>query len=676
MAQHMRATQPQRAISPLVLACVAAFATFAVCSTWYFSLPWQCGPLMLLMQVGGTFCMGRLLLRALGMDEHLATCDALALSYTLGYGVSLVLYVVLFVIGAQAWIGPVYLAVSALSLLACAILQLRGGRLVKADDSLSGLSKLILILLAVYALVFMLPNYLPTAQTNGYYLDNMFWVGNNVELTYSVPPDNFRNVLAPNIRYHYLSSIRMALVQTVLGIPALEACFAYSALDLVVLLASSAIMFAREFASDKNEGFPVALAAFLLLFSTGAERLTSMSFLSHLYIASFGFVESFAAMLVFLALAKRHWEQGQLAPQEAFVSSTVIALCMGHKGTLGFVCLLATFVLCITALFQPRRRQFALLFGLTALVAGLAVYFGLLSEGIWRNMGDVTNVRSLLSFPRVETLHNLLCASPMPKPLGEALFLAIYTFASHPLCWACGAIALAQIIRMRTFDALDAALLLASLACVAILRLVPMKGFSQSYFYMAAIPLVWALAFRRLQFSHDAFATLTRRLVVAGIVTACSLVLCYQAWLPKQAVKGVLHAAGIIVPESLSVSSGFNDNAVTPQAYDALVWVRDNLPREAIYYTEIHAGNASNVYFAGAISERHVLRQWNLFGVEATEDVPLLFSGDEQALAQCRVDDVAYAIQLDDPTHVEELLPSNVTLLYRTGDSSVYKITG
>ena len=673
----MAKEQPQHGDWLLALLCLVVACPFVLASTLYYQLPLACAPLFLLMEAGGTICIGRLLLRLLGMDCELpSAADLLALSHLLGYGVSLLVYVVLFLLAPHAVIGMASLALSAVALCACTGLAFSEGRGPSVDTTRTVALAFFAVLLVVYALTFVLPNYLPTSQANSYYLDNVFWVGNNVELTYAIPPDNFRNVLAPNIRYHYLSSIRMALVQTTLGIPAFEACFAYSFVDLALMLATAATMFVRELGGGREDGLPFGLAVFLLLFSTGAERLTSMSFLSHLYVASFGFGESFAFMLAYLALAKRFWERGTVRPGETLVSALVLALCMGNKGTLGFVCLVVTFVLCATSLFSSERRGFALQFGLAMLAAGLAVYFGILSEGIWRNVGDVSNVRSMLSFPRVQAAHELLGALPLPRVLREGLFLALYAFVCHPILYGLALVALAQSLRLHEFDALDLALLVATAGCLAILRLVDMRGFSQSYFYMATVPLLWGYVARRLHLAPR----LRDGKAVAGVglaATTLSLALCYQLWLPKLAAKSVLHLAGAETPESLVAMGGFNDNVVSPESYDALVWVRDNLPTDALYMADVYDTAGSNTYYPGAVSQRHVITQWNLYGylgVDYSDDVPSVFEGSQEALGQCREVGIGYLMQLTSSKALETLLPESLEVVYRQGGVSVYRL--
>ena len=662
----------------IILGCTALLA---IISTLYYRLPIVVGLLFILVEVGGTFCLGRTILSMLGIDEGLKAADIIALSLALGYGASLILYTVLFFLLPTGGIRIAYIAVSALALCFCALRMGDRGDvpLVPDDPSRRCFCGFLAAVLVVLTFTFMLPSFLPVEETNSYYLDNIFWIGNNVELTYAIPPDNFRNVLAPDISYHYLSSIRMALIQTTLGIPAFEACFAYSFFDLALLLASAAVMFVHAFLpADAADFMPVDAAAFLLLFSTGVERFCSMSFLSHLYISSFGFGESFSAMLVFLALLKRYWEHGQISVAEAFAGAFVLALCMGHKGTLGFVCLVVAFVVCAVSLFDKERRRFALLFGLMVLAAGLAVYFALLSKGYGRNTGDVSNLRSLLSFPYVKALHDAVCALPLPRIVEEGVFLAVYTFLCHPFCWAGAAIALVHAIRGKTFDVLDAALLIASSVCVCALRLIPMKGFSQSYFFMAAIPLMWGIVFKDLRVPAAFQGVRIRRAVLAGIA-AFTLCFCYQLWIPKLVIKDAYHLAGRQVPEKLLTMSGFSANNVNPEEYEALVWVRENLPEDALYMVDVYDEATRNTYFPGSLSQRHVIMQWHLFGVENVDfsaDVPSVFKGDAAALEQCKTAGIGYLVQLTTDDPLEEHFPGQIEVVYRNDGVSVYELVG
>ncbi len=672
---YINTSKQKSALLP-VLAYTGVLCVVAVLSTTYYELPLGAAIRFLLVFLGATTCTGRVILHFLGIDDDLDGADVIALSHTLGYAVTLVLYVVAFLLGCQQFMWPIFLLLSTASIVGCIVLYQRGTCIVAYDCSLGLVLLFTLVLLGVYSLTFMLPNYLPITQTNSYYLDNVFWVGNNVELMYSIPPDNFRNVLAPNIRYHYLSSVRMAMFQMVTGAPAFQACFAYSFFDLALLLASSATMVMRELSEGNEDGLPLWLAVLLLLFSTGAEDYTCMSFLSHLYVASFGFGESFAFMLAYLALAKRFWERGTVRPQEVLVSALVLALCMGNKGTLGFVCLVVTFVLCATSLFSSERRGFALQFGLAMLAAGLAVYFGILSEGIWRNVGEVSNVRSMLSFPTVQSAYQVVRSLPLPRALREGLFLALYAFVCHPILYGLALVALVQGVVQHEFDALDLALLVATACCLIILRLVHMKGFSQSYFYMATIPLLWAYVARRLLVPRW-LKTSGAKLGLSVAAVVLSLTLCYQLWLPKLAAKSVLHLVGKEIPESLTPMGGYSDNVVSPAAYDALVWVRDNLPVDALYMADVYDTASRNTYYPGSMSQRHVIMQWNLYGylgVDYSDDVPSVFEGSQEALGQCREVGIGYLMQLTSSEALETLFPGSLEVVYRQGGVSVYRL--
>ena len=654
-------------------------AVLALVSTAYYRLPITAGLLFILVEMGGTLCLGRLILKLLRVDEGLArAADIIALSFTLGYGASILLYVLLFLSVPHGLISLIYIGVSVASLAWAAYSHIKKGPLVPDDSTRSLMLKFLAAILCVLTFTFMLPNFLPIEETNSYYLDNVFWVGNNVELTYSIPPGSFRNALATptGYHYHYLSSMRMALVQTVLDIPAFEACFAFSFFDTALMLASSASMFAREFLGDKEDGLPLGISIFLLVFSTGIERATSMSFISHLYVASFGFCESFSCMLLFLSLAKRFWERSTVRIGETLVSSFILALCMGSKGALGFVCLIVAFVLCLTSMFSKKRRSFALVFGIPALVSGIIIYFLFLSGGIFRNVGQVTNVRTMMSFPHTKGAYEWIRSLPLPRFVQEGIFVAGYVFISHPVLWGLSSIALVKCLKRKSFDVLDAALLIGAACCIVILRVVHMKGFSQSYFYMAATPLMWGYVIRRLSLS-DRIRNTRAMIAACAVVAAMTLSMGYQVWMPKLAARSVLHLAGREIPSSLISTSGFRDNVVSPEAYNAMVWVRENLPEDALYMADVYDSASRNNYYPGAISQRHVIMQWNLYGltnVDYSDDVPSVFRRDAGAMRHCEDAGIQYLMQLVSSDHLEESYPGELQVVYRENGVSVYRL--
>lgn len=655
-----------------IILCAAA--ALALVSTLYYRLPITAGLLFILIEVGGTFCLGRLLLAALKVDEGLRGADAIALSYALGYGASIVLYVVLFLTVPHAAIGPVYLAVSVAAAAWCGVQVKRGRTLVAADDTRTMAITFLGILLVIYTFTFMLPNFLPIEETNSYYLDNLFWVGNNVELTYSIPPHNFRNVLDTGLRYHYLSSIRMALIQMTLGAPAFEACFAYSFFDIAMLLSSSAVMFARVYLGEGRKESLSMLAVILLLFSTGIERLSFISLLSHLYVASFGFAESTAFMLLFLALAKRFWEKGNIAANEALTSGIVLALCMASKGTLGFTCMMVSFAICLRAIVDPSRRLNALMFGGSVLVAGLAIYYLMLSGSIWRNTGDVENVISLTTRPHLSTFYAAVRALPLPRFISEALFLLCYTFICNPILWIAVVVAFIQSVRARSIDALDAGLLITSLVCIAIVRLIDMRGFSQSYFMMAAYPLLWGFVLRNINVPERMAFRMPVRVLVGALACGISLTMGYQAWMPRLCVKSVSHLMGFGVSDELLSMSGFSSNIVSSEEYRSLIWVRENTPVDALFTADVYDVQGPNTYYPGAIAQRYVLRPWSIAGVNSNAEVESVFEGNAAMQKTCDDLNIDFYMQSNGGLSLSEQYPNQFEERYSSDSIVIYEL--
>ena len=148
-------------------------------------------------------------------------CSFFAVSYALGYALSIILYFGCRLIRWVDGLLPFYVVIAILSML----LLFRKRHMIYAlEMHLADLAICIAMMAALCSLLFITycaNHLLPvTIGGNDYYNDDLTWMGNSIELTLEFPPMIFTACTRP-LYYHYFSSIPMAVAELLTKVPAI-----------------------------------------------------------------------------------------------------------------------------------------------------------------------------------------------------------------------------------------------------------------------------------------------------------------------------------------------------------------------------------------------------------------------------------------------------------------------
>ena len=230
----------------------------------------------------------------------------LLLSYSIGYAFSIFLYSILLVLKLQNYtriFGFFIFFCSILYLIKHKILFIRSENKPERQSEEKFIFVMLFILYIIGIFTFQLDNnFVGKINVVKPDQDLMYWFRNSVAATRNFPLEDL-SISGVNFYYHYFSSFYNAYLHLVSGVELFDICFTYSFINNIFLLFSAIYLFCSEFIKNTKNLF---LSIFLILFTAGIEKYVIVTYITHLYIKSFGAVEglslSIFSFLFFIVL--------------------------------------------------------------------------------------------------------------------------------------------------------------------------------------------------------------------------------------------------------------------------------------------------------------------------------------------------------------------------------------
>lgn len=616
--------------------------------------------------------------------------DLLAISYGLGFAWSTALYFVVRLLGNLSLFWPIEAAVAAVSLSMIARRPLKVKRL--SVNGVAAFSLLLTIMAIALFFCYSEANYAPDMSANSFYRDNGYFLGNAVELKLEFPPRDFRSIFYDAYSYHYLPSAQLALMSWAVGLPVFDLVFGISYLQNALLLCASA--FSLFHALTNSYGMTSALMA-ILLFGTGLETYTTVNYLSHIYIASFGFDIALAFSLLFCLISCDLFTCGKTCDcGSVSIGLAFFAILFGSKGPLGILALVSSFIFCAHALFIRRDLKLAFIFGLGVLLLAATLYVFLMRDTAERTIINDTSERSITTVKNLEGIYLAIKGMPLPSWLGEIIYTGFYALCCNPAVVLLFALGTGLVILKRQICVEEIAFLCAATAGIVLLRLIVHSGFSQMYFLLGAYP--YALALFACAVRQDARKVEQRGLFrqagkrhpsapyclvsfMVGLSLAFSCSANHEGWLEANASKGLQHLLGMNTADDLSEASGYKSNRIDPALYSALIWLRETSSASTTCASDdiLVSSSTEYPYYPAAIAERWFYMPFEGNDREMYETLRRLFSGeaterDWTLLSQRRI---THVLQHNTEIELDVLYGQRVRTVFSAHDVRVYEIS-
>lgn len=502
----------------------------------------------------------------------------------------------------------------------------------------------LILLLGIFAVsdVNTIPEHI---DSNGYYVDWLFWTGNNISLTKGFPPQDFR-LCGETFNYHYFSSIIIAqsffITKIDIGILSFYFSFIIPAISLVT------VAYTLLKTLIKTPVFMV-LSLIIILFTNGS----SLTYIWHIYFCPFGYDYGYIFGMLSFYFLLGFIDEEKISLKRTLLSSFSIFMTTGCKGPVAVVVLMGFAVAAFYKLVQKKYKD-GLLLGMIWLGTFLITYFIFIS-------GNITASDSGLKFlgikgafkqnPYAQNILNTLTAglgfpnSRITK--GLALILYIYNTNKAAILLLIVVMIYSVICLInKKSDIIDWIVLGIGVWGICITILTRQSGGSEMYFIMSIIPFCVLGGFYVLERIKKSNPVIVR-LVVSMVLIAGDLNL--RSFMGEAYQKA---RQGVLCINNQNVNLNYNAYYVTNTDYNAYLWLKNNTKDGDIiaidYLFDIN--NQTQQMAAGVFSERYIWNDGkyaaNILESERRTDVMERFLDDDpDAFNELRKSGVTYFMQ-------------------------------
>lgn len=549
-------------------------------------------------------------------------------------------------------------------------------------------------------------NYLGTdvVPVFGAHRDMQYWANNTVALKIAWPADNLFMMGNP-LQYHYFSNIPIAFLSEVYKIDVFTMSFPLYSLTKAIVMVG-AVQFLVDTISD-NKRINL-LGYILLIFSTGAETISGVTFVHHTLLSPFGFDVGYAYGMFAVGFLLRQWYTEDFDKKIFLGLLLAWTMCVGAKAPVAAVMLLFVALLSFYWLIH-KKRTLAFGYGLSILGLFLLICkycvgmfsiasgnsawtLGLYGRDQFSYMG---NAESWDFIGRCLVIKGR--GNPVLALLGRTLSLnpALAFGVIVTVIWVIFQIYKKKIQAKDIY--LQVSLGLTAIWGLCLWHLINAGGASEMYFAMTAlipmsIMIIIALTLYLQQHGIETYAECTH--VKKGVVILSALLLqlgifrfSWSGWSGVGALRNandgfwnfytVIHGYDY----SDQVATGVRNTDV-----EALSWIRDNADSDALIMTDKAVITGDTGYYVyGIFCERQqYIEGTNMLGtlrqdineeVERRKKIVVdVYTNAEDALINAKNEGIDYIVQTVDITPEFEFDGRYLELVSSSKTMNIYKV--
>lgn len=541
--------------------------------------------------------------------------QVLALSYTIGAVTALLFYLV-FMLPGIGFLLP-YFTILESGLAVFYIIKSKADIEEYESDSFDKVICFVFLVVLLFVTFFVvsLVNVMPSETPNGtgYYVDWLFWAGNNIAFTRNFPSDCFRQP-GVTFNYHYLSSLLMAHTSLCTGVSVNLITFYFSGILAPIVFVLSAYYFASVVSRRK---LMIAILMGAMIFTDGS----TITYIWHTTICPFGFDYSMAYAMMSIGMLYEILINDRF--KDLFVPSIFfLGMTTGCKGPIGVIVLAAYGV---AAIIMLVRKQFklGLLCGILWSAAFIVVYYTFInSEWVTQSAQGLEYIGGLgindifSNQPLVQRVYNALLTAYRLEE--DSVFLQIYTiwlylYRTNKVVMVLFIISIIVLIRgilRKKCDSLLVCLTVPSLIGIVLNYYTMQSGYSQMYFLMGIYPVAtFAGVYAIQELGDDLVSRGKSRLLYTGALALVLLSLgqsgtmCYDTLYPK-------FVDGINIERNLYSVDEYTCYSIDAEEYEVCEWLRDNTDEDCLIALDSHVNIAGkeNSMIVGVFTERYI---WN-----------------------------------------------------------------
>ena len=440
-----------------------------------------------LFQIFAIWVPGFSLVKILNLDTE-SDIKTIGLSYFMGYCANMLIYLCIVPFHLQDFTAIIIAAIDIICFFYLYTLfrKNRAGFRIERDIFGERICLLLIIIYLVFDFImYSLDNAIPPmVDANVINGDVAYWIGNTIELTKEFPPKNFRSYPAP-YNYHYFSSMQLALASLATGIEPVILTVVYQYIQPVFMIIFGSYLLFKEYA--KRNGL-VIIGMIILLFSSGFERVSIVTYREHMFDTPFGFDYGMGIFLFYIYFLLKIYYAESFRWKDCLASLFCFACLVGVKAPFAAIAIAGTGLMSLNWLFRREWKK-AFLIGLPTLFIFIVLYIGVVNVSGYSG-GDALSVISKTPPAEIGNMSNVNDMTGDVPVVGKVILLMYYGIISNPTVFLLMIISLIVSIINKRPLAKGSIILFAMVVIAEMITLfIGMSGNSQMYFLMCAFPV-------------------------------------------------------------------------------------------------------------------------------------------------------------------------------------------
>ena len=493
---------------------------------------------------------------------------------------------------------------------------------------------MILLLCSFSLIVFSLKNALPIfLGHNSWHNDLLYWLGDIVALTHNIPTVDFRT-LGSDYFYHFFGALQIASMQKVTGIPTAEIAIQYSYIVSMVMLGLSSFCLIKRVI--KNQAWIITL--FLLLFSTGIENKTGVTFFWHIYQIPMSFNIAISLEMVIILLLIIQIEKEKLICNVLFYLLLFLLICTGTKGPSGAIVLCGIGMACIYWMVVKKEYNKAICYGVLAIVIFGGIYTLLLMPG---NSAYIENASYV--DPYTIGLNNTLIEN-CKIIIWKTIKYFRYFIYINPWTFVPAGIYICYSLIKKRLKLEDTIFLLMIIIGTVLGYVMHYYGNSEIYFSLSVFPFAAILSGKFWEIVYTFFEIKDRKSysLDLGILLMIVIIIFFNFELNWKNTLQTSLINGLQVMEGKAPLYDRNKNMMTNEEYKAYTWIRNNTDYNAIFLSDRSLEEEEFCYIPGVFAERYI---YNYIVNDEIEIAKESFKGEKEAMEYFINKGIKYYIQ-------------------------------
>ena len=504
--------------------------------------------------------------------------------------------------------------------------------------------------------------------------DMSWWINNSVALKLNYPPDNLF-MLGTKLNYHYFSSIQIAYCSLVTGIDVVSLSVPLYTITKTIVMVG-AVAFILE-VMDMH-GWLKVWGFIVILFTTGMENDSIVTYFHHILLLPFGFDIGFAFGIYFVAFLYLQWKSQEFDWKILILTTISWMTCVGAKAPIAAVLLLLPGLMCM---YWLVKKKFLMSFSYGISILGVFMIISIGCVG----MLSVANGNSGSYYLSLHSINDLRFFSGEENPLLVAVIKR--WIAMNPTIFSLIIFSFIDLVifkrnrvRVNLNDVFILFALITYLWGIFLWRIVLADGNSEMYYGMAAyIPAYLVIGCVSQYYSsieHDNH----KYGIVSGLKIFICLIGVYYFMFNPYGGAGAAEYAWNSIKNIKEISQ------INSHEMDGLRWLRDNADKDAVVVSDsaVMTGR-DNYYYYGIVSERqqyiegtHMLRfsgEETLSEIASRELlVQAMYNNDTEALEKLIEDGVDYIVQTISITPQFQYNQRLLELTATSENINIYKI--